>query len=126
MLPFQLDEMFPYSLSATDLGVVILHESVSRASVPGKTYNLMSFGIPVLYITAPDNDLADYCERYGHARCFRASELDNMADYIRALAVSEEPDKEMQRGAEQAATDFRRDNVDRFVDRYLAPVEPRE
>ncbi len=46
MLPFQSDEMFPYSLSAADLGVVILHESVGRGSVPSKAYNLMSFGIP--------------------------------------------------------------------------------
>ena len=61
MLPFQTDEMFPYSLSAADLGVVILHESVGRGSVPSKAYNLMSFGIPALYIAAPDSELARYC-----------------------------------------------------------------
>ena len=53
MLPFQSDEMFPHSLSAADLGVVMLDERVGRGSVPSKAYNLMSFGIPALYVLAP-------------------------------------------------------------------------
>ena len=40
-LPFQTDEMFPFSLSAADLGIVILDELTSKGSVPSKSYNLM-------------------------------------------------------------------------------------
>ena len=123
MLPFQSDEMFPYSLSAADLGVVILHESVSRGSVPSKAYNLMSFGIPALYIAAPDSGLARYCERYGHARCFSADQLGDAASFIRDLAEDKALHQAMQQRAEQAATYFRRSNADRFVDGYLAPRE---
>src|SRR5690606_34843304 len=43
-LPFQSDEMFPYSLSAADVGVVILDPRISQGSVPSKTYNLMAYG----------------------------------------------------------------------------------
>jgi len=120
MLPFQSDEMFPYSLSAADLGVVILHASVSRGSVPSKAYNLMSFGIPALYIAAAESELARYCERYGHARCFNADQLDDVAGFIRDLATQPSQHAEMQRNAEQAALHFRRGNADRFVDDYLA------
>ena len=123
MLPFQSDEMFPYSLSAADLGVVILHESVSRGSVPSKAYNQMSFGIPGLYIAGSDSELARYAREYGHARCFAAEDLDGIAQFIRELATDEELHRTMQARAEAASKHFRRSNADRFVESYLAPME---
>lgn len=123
MLPFQSDEMFPFSLSAADIGVVNLHESVGRGSVPSKTYNLMSFGIPCLYIAAEDSELARYARHYGHARCFRASETDDIADFVRSLAASEDQHRHMRDLALSAATDFRRSNADRFVDSYFEASE---
>lgn len=121
MLPFQSDEMFPNSLSAADLGVVILHDSVGRGSVPSKTYNLMSYGIPALYIAAADSELARYAGRYGHARCFVASELDEIADFVCQLADDKTMQSQMQGHAENASMDFRRSNADRFVESYLLP-----
>lgn len=126
MLPFQSDAMFPYSLSAAKLGVVILHESVSRGSVPSKAYNLMSFGIPALYIAGSDSELARYAREYGHARCFPAGDLDGIVEFIRTLASDVDRHREMQRRAEQAAGDFRRSNADRFVESYLASLETSE
>ena len=120
MLPFQSDEMFRYSLSAASLGVVILHESVGRGSVPSKAYNLMSFGIPSLYIAAADSELAQYAGSYNHARCFSAGEVDEIAEFIRLLARDQGKQQEMQLCAEQAATNFKRSNADRFVDSYIA------
>jgi len=121
MLPFQSDEMFPYSLSAADLGVVILHKAVSQGSVPSKAYNLMSFGIPSLYIAAPTSELARYARNFGHARCLEANDLSEISDFIRRLASDETLYEDMQYKSEQAATKFRRGNADVFVERYLAP-----
>ena len=126
MLPFQSDEMFPYSLSAADLGVVILHASVSRGSVPSKAYNLMSFGIPGLYIAGPDSELARYAREFEHARCFDADDLDGIAAFIRELASNDELHRAMQARAEDASKHFRRSNADRFVESYLAPMEGRQ
>ncbi len=123
MLPFQSDAMFPYSLSAADLGVVILHESVSRGSVPSKAYNQMSFGIPGLYMAGSDSELARYAREYGHACCFAAEDLEGIAQFIRELAMDEELHRAMQARAEAASCDFRRGNADRFVECYLAPME---
>ena len=115
--------MFPYSLSVADLGVVILHESVSRGSVPSKAYNQMSFGIPGLYIAGSDSELARYAREYGHARCFAADDLDGIAQFIRDLATDDELHRAMQARAEDASKHFRRSNADRFVWSYLAPME---
>ena len=119
MLPFQNDEMFPYSLSAADLGVVILHESVGRGSVPSKAYNLMSYGIPALYIAAPDSELARYSRCFEHARCYTASEMVEIVGFIRELARDNCLYRKMQRNAEEASKQFRRSNADRFVESYF-------
>jgi len=121
-LPFQSDQMFPYSLSAADLGVVILHDSVSRGSVPSKAYNLMSFGIPALYIAADDSELARYAKEFGNAACFAADRLDEMSAFVRHLARDPAAHEAMMARAESAAGHFRLDNADRFVSSYLSPA----
>lgn len=119
-LPFQNDDMFPHSLSAADLGVVILDEAVSKGSVPSKSYNLMSFGIPSLYLASKESELYQYAKMYGHARCFEHSDLEEIIHFIEQLADDPETWKRYSRNAEQAAKNYRRINADRLVDQYLA------
>lgn len=119
LLPFQSDAMFPYSLSAADLGVVVLHDSVSRGSVPSKAYNLMSFGIPALYVASSDSELSRYAHEFGNAECFDSQDLESIAAFIRRALVDTEFHADMQRRTEQAAALFRRSNADRFVNSYL-------
>ena len=118
-LPFQSDEMFPYSLSATDLGIVILDEITSKGSVPSKSYNLMSYGIPSLYIAGKDSELYAYAQRYEHAVCYQESELDKAKDFL--LQLSKEPVlwRKMSERAQATSRLFRRSNADKFVDLYL-------
>ena len=123
LLPFQTDAMFPFSLSAAHLGVVILHESVSRGSVPSKVYNQMSFGIPGLYIAGSGSELARYAREFGHAFCFAAEDIQGIVDFIRKLATDEEMHTCLQARAEAASSNFRRENADRFVEYYLEPLE---
>ncbi len=119
VLPFQSDDMFPYSLSAAHLGVVILHDAVGQGSVPSKTYNLMSFGIPALYIAGEDTELARYASTYENARCFRATDSGASSSFIREIALDISLYRTMQSNAEQAAQNFRRSNADLFVESYL-------
>lgn len=119
-LPFQTDAMFPYSLSAANLGVVILHDSVSKGSVPSKAFNLMSFGIPSLYLASADSELARYAHEFKHARCYRSDDVESIANFIRALSSDGKLVSEMQDYAETASRKFRRSNADRFVESYFA------
>lgn len=118
-LPFQSDEMFPISLSAADLGVVILDDETSKGSVPSKSYNLMSFGIPSLYIAASDSELKDYAEKYEHAECFHKEELEAIAAFIRRLKKDKDLHNRYSRNALKAAEDYRRPNADKIVELYL-------
>lgn len=117
-LPFQTDEMFPYSLSAADLGIVILDELTSKGSVPSKSYNLMSYGIPSLYIASSDSELYNYAAIYGHAKCYSESELEIAANFILQLKKDAAFQKSLSEKAEIAALNFRRDNADKFISFY--------
>lgn len=118
-LPFQPDEMFPFSLSAADVGVVILDEITSKGSVPSKSYNLMSYGIPSLYIASLDSQLKLYANKYKHAACFEKSQLHQAAEYLLRLKNDSMYYSQTSEASVKASKDFQRKNADLFVKKYL-------
>lgn len=118
-IPFQTDEMFPFSLSASDLGIVILDELTSKGSVPSKSYNLMSYGIPSLYVAGKDSELNTYAHKYKAAECFTEKDLHIAKDFILDVSKNKKKWNEMSANAIATAKLFRRDNADKFVDNYL-------
>lgn len=121
-LPFQTDEMFPFSLSAADLGIVILDELTSKGSVPSKSYNLMSYGIPSVYIAGEDSELNAYAHKYEAAECFSENELSLAKDFILELSQNKQKWNTMSANAIATAQVFKRDNADKFVADYLNPI----
>ncbi|EIM77257.1 glycosyltransferase [Nitritalea halalkaliphila LW7] len=119
-LPFQSNEMFPYSLSAADLGVVILDEQTSKGSVPSKSYNLMSYGIPSLYIASADSQLNIYAETYAHGGCFSKEDMQSIVTFIVDLKNDRAAYRQMTENALRAAQDFRRANADKLIEMYLS------
>jgi hypothetical protein len=118
-LPFQSDEMFPYSLAAADLGIVILDEKASKGSVPSKSYNLMSYGIPSVYIASPDSELYIYAEKFHHAKCFSENELNKAKDFIIEMTDNKMLYKQLSDNCLKAAEQFTRANANKFVEKYL-------
>lgn len=118
-LPFQSDEMFPFSLSAADVGVVIVDREIAMGSVPSKSYNLMNFGIPSLYFASEESELYHYAKRFGHAGCFDHADLDGAAAFIERLAGNSEAQEHLAERAMEASEWFRRGNADRLVDAYI-------
>jgi len=120
LLPFQADDIFPHSLSAADLGVVVLNERVSQGSVPSKVFNLMSFGIPGLYIASTDSQLARYASTHGNARCFQAEETDEIANWIESFSSDKAEQLRLSQRSRVASAEFSRSNADKIVQQYIA------
>ena len=118
-LPFQSNEMFRYSLSAADLGVVILDDLASVGSVPSKSYNLMSYGIPSLYITSKNGELYQYTLKYKHGECFTEDEIPKAANFIKEFSLDIEKQKKYKQNSLNASKDFTMANADVIVDYYL-------
>jgi glycosyltransferase involved in cell wall biosynthesis len=118
VLPFQPDNVFPYSLSAADLGVVILDKKTSRGSIPNKAYNLMTAGKPILYIASRDSELNVYAERYNNGKCFDDSELEEIADFIRRMSEDEKLVQRYQDNSFKASLDFTRKNTSAIIEAY--------
>ncbi len=118
VLPFQPDHVFPYSLSAADLGVVILDNKTSKGSIPNKAYNLMTAGKPILYIASSDSELNIYAQRYNNGKCFDDTQLKEIADFI--LDVSNDPGlvEQYQNNSLKASLDFTRKNTNAIVEAY--------
>lgn len=118
-LPFQSDAMFPFSLSAADVGVVILDEITSKGSVPSKSYNLMSLGIPSLYIASSDSELYEYAKAYQHAKCFTKKELHDAANYLCEMLVDKTIYETFSKNALLTSQLFKRNNADKIVTTYI-------
>ena len=88
-------------------------------SVPSKSYNLMSYGIPAVYIAAENSELKKYADKYRHAACFVAAELDRAATFILRLSEDKKLYQQFVDNNLLAAKDFRRNNADKIVSAYL-------
>ncbi len=119
LLPFQTDSMFVHSLSAANLGVVVLSETVSRGSVPSKAYNLMNFGIPALYISSAESQLALDAVRYNHARCFASTDLESIVEFIISISEDRRQWERMSEAARNASRHFLPNNANLFVETYF-------
>ena len=69
VLPFQDEKMLPYSLTASDISVVLdsfsYHDKdISTASIPSKTYYLMSAGSVILAVADKDSELSRLINTY--------------------------------------------------------------
>lgn len=118
VLPFQPDNVFPYSISAADLGVVILDSKISYGSIPNKTYNLMTAGKPILYISSMESELVLYKNKYKNGNHFEATEINSIAQFVSDLADDLELQKQFQKNSLNASLNFTRKNSTALIDEY--------
>lgn len=119
ILPFQPDEMFPYSLASANLGVVVLDDQTSKGSVPSKTYNLMTAGIPVLYISSQESELAVYAKKYQNGSCFRSDQIEAIANFILQVSQDKSLFEQMKLNSVKASLHYKRNNADLLVNNYI-------
>ena len=62
LLPWQPEEMLPYSLSAGDVAVVSLGQGFEGVSMPSKTQYAMAAGSAILGLSHPSSDIKEVIE----------------------------------------------------------------
>lgn len=122
ILPFQPDNVFPYSIAAGDLGTVILDDRISHGSIPNKTYNLMTAGKPILYISSKDSELVIYREKYNNGEHFVSSDVEGIAKFISNLADDTELQKLYKKNSLSASLNFTRKNSEAIVNEYITTI----
>lgn len=81
-LSYQEMDVFPYSMAASDIGVVTLGSEASQLSVPSKTFNLMSVGAPILCISGYDSELESIINKFENGKCFRVNQRHEILNFI--------------------------------------------
>ena len=79
-LPYQPEEMLPYSFSCSDIAVVSLH-AVS-VSMPSKTFDIIRMGKPVICIADSSSSLSKFVRDNDFGECFVRNQAQQIADFI--------------------------------------------
>lgn len=82
LLPRQRTEDLPYSFSSADLALVTLSTKASKYSIPSKTYDFLTAGIPVLGVAGKDSELYRILDSYNAGKCFRPDQLTEIKEFI--------------------------------------------
>ena len=119
LLPFQADEILPYSLAAADLAVITLNDETAMVSVPSKTYNLLAVGVPLLCVASNKSELNRLVTLCGNGKCYEANRMGEMADFILELKNSPEMLKSYKINSRKASSNFTSQNAQYYLQSYV-------
>jgi glycosyltransferase involved in cell wall biosynthesis len=112
VLPKQPSDLFLASLSATDIGVVSLSNSLTNVSIPSKTYNILASGKPILCIGEKNSDLAKLLEKTRTGAAFLPDDIEGITEFIMKLKNQKELYLEYSENAQKTSSDFTSKNAD--------------
>ena len=92
----------------------------AKGGMPSKSYNLMSYGIPSLYIASEDSELNSYCFKYKHAKCFTENQLYKAVNFIENISNDKNNYNILAQNNIKASENFKRANAFKFVKAYIA------
>ncbi len=117
LLPFQPEEVLPYSLTAGDVAVITLAEGAEKLSFPSKTFYAMASGAALLCVCAGDNDLRDLVVRHECGICVEPSDVDGFIHAVEKFHYDREFLAYSRRNARKAMeTYYTRRNTKRYLD----------
>ena len=95
--PYQPREILSQSLSAADVHLVSLQPQLEGLIVPSKFYGILAVGRPVLFIGAPDGELARLIDEHRCGVVVQPGDVGGLAAAIRKLAHNRADTREMGR-----------------------------
>lgn len=108
-----------YSMSCANLGVVTLTDETANVSVPSKTYNLLSYGIPLLSIAPKESELRKIIIDNKCGASFEKDNIDGIVNYIEECIRNKSEYEELSMNAKKASIKFTYANADLYSDIFL-------
>ena len=115
ILDLQPFNVVPYSFAAADLAVITLNEESGAVSVPGKTYDFLSVGAPLLCVCPAESEMTVLTKKYGNGKCFQSKDLEGIVSFILDVAEDAELQKSLSDNSLKASEDFTRANAYKFI-----------
>lgn len=115
ILDLQPFEVVPYSFAVADVAMITLNAESGAVSVPGKTYDLLSVGAPLLCICPESSEMVALTQKYENGKCFRPDDVKGIVDYIKELAGNKELQSRLADNSLKASKDFTKANAYEFV-----------
>jgi glycosyltransferase involved in cell wall biosynthesis len=115
LLPWQEVAMLPYSMAAADLAVVTLGKEASLLSVPSKTYNFISAGVPLLCIADERSELFGIVRDNQCGACFNGEDPEALKNFIESLAQNGDQLKRLNEKSLTASKKFDPENAFNLV-----------
>jgi hypothetical protein len=116
LLEWQPTEILPYTLSAADLAVVTLGVEATDLSIPSKTYNLMSVGVPILCIANKEAALSKLIEQHENGETFSSLQKEEIKSFILKCHSDSEYLESMKRKSLEASSYYTPENAKLFID----------
>ena len=108
-------DILPYSLASADIAMITLNEESAKVSVPGKTYDFLSVGAPLMCITSPDSEMARLIKQHRNGACFEAFQVQEIETFITEMAADPEKRKLMSANSYEASKEYTKENAYKYV-----------
>lgn len=112
---FLPSEDVKYSMSCANLGVVTLTKETACVSVPSKTYNLLSYGIPLLNISPSYSELGKIIDETGCGESFEPDNIVGITNYINSCMSDGNRYERYRHSAKQAGKMFTSLNATEYI-----------
>tara|TARA_Y100001936_G_C16068909_1_gene669170 strand:+ start:652 stop:1806 length:1155 start_codon:yes stop_codon:yes gene_type:complete len=125
VLPFQDEEMLPYSLASSDISIVLdsfaSQGQESTASIPSKTYYLMAAGSVIYAESDETSELNDLINTYELGICDSSGGTEELVRFIELCQEDEDQFKKYKQNSRKASLSFTKNNANQLYD-HIAKV----
>ena len=123
LLPLQAVDKIPYSFASADLAIVSLGTMASGLSLPSKTFNFMSAGLPLLCIAGIDSELYQLVTKYENGKCFIPDQIGEIVTFIQEMSDNQELCALYRANSLKASRDFTPRNAELIAEAICNSIE---
>ena len=88
LLPWQSEDVVPYSLATADLALVSLEEEMAGLAVPSKAFSSLAAGVPLVVVCSRETELASLIKRFDCGRMIHPGQAEELTAILCGLIAN--------------------------------------